>query len=64
MTLNWQTIDTAPRDRDFFVALRSGYITRGRLVSGRYLATDSMGPVARNTDTTATHWADIPAGPR
>lgn len=59
----WQPIKTAPKDEDFLVALRSGYVTRGRLVMGKYLATDSNGPSSRQTDTTATHWMPLPVAP-
>jgi hypothetical protein len=59
----WKPIETAPTDGDFLVAFRSGYVTRGRLINGKYLASDSAGPSARNTDTTATHWQPVPAAP-
>ena len=62
--VDWRPIETAPLDRDFLVAMKSGYITRGRLINGKFLAIDSTGPVSSGTDTTASHWAEIPAGPQ
>lgn len=59
--VDWRPIGGAPTDRDFLVYLRSGYVTRGRLINGKHLATDNNGPTDRQTDTTATHWADIPS---
>lgn len=62
--VDWQPIETAPEDVDFLVYCRSGYISRGRLVGGKYLAADSFEPCVVATDTTVTHWARLPAPPQ
>jgi hypothetical protein len=61
----WKPIETAPRDQDFLVYLRNGYIARGRYVNGRHFAADSFGPSgARASDPTPTHWMPLPEPPR
>ena len=60
---DWQDISTAPKDVEFLVHLKCGYISRGRLVNGKYLAFDSSGPVTLRTDTTVTHWMPLPDPP-
>lgn len=60
----WRPFVTAPTDRDFLVELKSGYVTRGRFIGGRYFACDSTGPTSRNSDTTPNRWREIPQPPK
>lgn len=58
----WESMETAPPDRDFLVRLGYGYITRARFMGSksRALAYDSMGPAGRYDDITAVAWTEIP----
>ena len=63
--MEWQPIETAPRDKDFLAYLRSGYITRARYINGRHFAADSFGVSGgRDHDPTPTHWMPLPEPPK
>ena len=65
VTSGWEPINTVPRDgADYLFHLANGYITRGRLNSGKYFSVDSMGPTRPGNDTTPTHWMPLPPKPK
>lgn len=61
--MEWQPIETAPKDEPFLVHLAYGYVTRGWFVNGKYFAADSFGPGGKSEDTRPTHWMPLPKPP-
>jgi hypothetical protein len=59
----WRPIETAPKEGDFLAYIAYGYITRGRMIQGKWFAADSLGDGGRNKDTNPTHWMPLPEPP-
>lgn len=54
----WRPMASAPRDRDFLVQLKNGYVTRGRYINAKFFGCDSMGGGNSNTDPLC--WMELP----
>lgn len=57
--IDWQPIETAPRDRDFLAYIGNGYIGRARFLNGKFFTADNLG----FGDTEPTHWMPLPEPP-
>jgi hypothetical protein len=61
--MEWQPIETAPKNGDFLIFFTTGYISVGRLFSGKYLAADSFGASRKNMQPEPSHWMPLPKPP-
>lgn len=56
----WRPMASAPRDRDFLVQLKNGYVTRGRYINAKYFACDGGGPSRGSNNTEPLCWMELP----